>query len=120
MAIADVGASGDTQSLIRKVATPIASGALATLVGSPGFNGFVNVTNTGFPKYVENNAAGVAYDASGNLYIADTGNCIIRKLSAGVMATVAGLEPTLDLVNPPEQHTQLRIRRARGAAVGTR
>ena len=50
----------------------------------------MNVTNTGFPKYVENNAIGVAYDASGNLYIADTGNCIIRKLSAGVMTTVAG------------------------------
>jgi len=105
--IADVGASGDTQSLIRKVASPIvlgppvSTGALSTLVGSPGFNGFVNVTNTGFPNYVENNAAGVTFDASGNLYIADTGNCIVRKLSAGVMTTVAGTEPTIDEANLP-------------------
>ncbi len=119
LAIADVGASGDTQSLIRKVATPIASGALSTLVGSPGFNGFVNVTNTGFPKYVENNAAGVAYDASGNLYIADTGNCIIRKLSAGVMTTVAGTEPTIDEANLPNSTPNCGFTAQGGAAVGT-
>ena len=51
--------------------------------------------NTGFPNYVENDPIGAAFDSSGNLYIADTGNCIIRKLSAGVMTTVAGVEPTL-------------------------
>ncbi len=119
LAIADVGASGDTQSLIRKVATPITSGALTTLVGSPGFNGFVNVTNSGFPDYVENNAAGVAYDASGNLYIADTGNCIIRKLSAGVMTTVAGTEPTIDLANLPNSTPNCGFTAQGGAAVGT-
>jgi hypothetical protein len=59
-----VGFQGE-QSLIRKVATPIASGALSTLVGSPGFNGFVNATNTGFPNYVENDAIGVAFYSYG-------------------------------------------------------
>jgi len=117
LAIADVGAGGE-QSMIRKVATPIASGALSTLVGFPGFNGFVNVPNTGFPNYVENDAIGVAYDGAGNLYIADTKNCIIRKLSAGVMTTVAGVEPTP--ANPPNSTPNCGFAAQGGAAVGTK
>jgi trimeric autotransporter adhesin len=119
LAIADVGFQGE-QSVIRKVATPIASGALSTLVGSPGFNGFVNATNTGFPNYVENDAIGVAFDGSGNLYIADTKNCIIRKLATGVMTTVAGVEPTLDLANPPNSTPNCGFAAQGGAAVGTK
>jgi len=119
LAIADVGLQGEL-SLIRGVAHPIATGALSTLAGSPGFSGFVNVTNTGFPNYVENNAIGVAFDSSGNLYIADTGNCIIRKLSAGVMTTVAGVEPTIDLANPPNSTPNCGFAAQGGAAVGTR
>ena len=119
LAIADVGFQGE-QSLIRGVANPIASGALTTLVGSPGFNGFVNATNTGFPNYVENDALGIAFDSSGNLYIADTGNCIIRKLSAGVMTTVAGVEPTIDLANPPNSTPNCGFAAQGGAAVGTK
>jgi trimeric autotransporter adhesin len=119
LAIADVGFQGE-QSLIRKIATPISSGALSTLVGSPGFNGFVNATNTGFPNYVENDAIGVAYDGAGNLYVADTKNCIIRKLSAGVMTTVAGIEPTLDLVNPPNSTPNCGFAAQGGAAFGTK
>ncbi len=34
--------------------------------------------------------AGLASDGSAALYIADTGNCRVRKVSAGVIATVAG------------------------------
>ncbi len=119
LAIADVGFQGE-QSLIRKLATPISTGALSTLAGSPGFNGFVNATNTGFPNYVENDAIGIAFDGSGNLYIADTGNCIIRKLSAGVMTTVAGVEPTLDLANPPNSTPNCGFAAQGGAAVGTK
>ena len=119
LAIADVGFQGE-QSLIRKVATPIASGALSTLVGSPGFNGFVNATNTGFPNYVENDAIGIAYDGSGNLYIADTRNCIIRKLAAGVMTTVAGVEPTIDLANPPNSTPNCGFTTPGGAATVTK
>jgi hypothetical protein len=119
LAIADVGAGGE-QSLIREVANPIATGALTTLVGSPGFNGFVNANNTGFPNYVVNDPIGAAFDSAGNLYIADTGNCIIRKLSAGVMTTVAGVEPTPDLINPPNSMPNCGFTAQGGAAVGTK
>ena len=37
-----------------------------------------------------NNPQGVAVDSSGNIYIADTGNNIIRKVSAGNISTVVG------------------------------
>jgi sugar lactone lactonase YvrE len=40
--------------------------------------------------------SGVAVDGSGNLFIADTGNYIVRKVTAstGVITTVAGTDPT--------------------------
>lgn len=93
--IADVGAGGE-QSVIRKVASPISTGALTTLVGGPGFSGFLNnnTTDTSYPVNVENDAEGVFVDPSGNVFIADTLNCIVRELSAGVMTTVAGIAPT--------------------------
>jgi uncharacterized protein (TIGR03437 family) len=34
---------------------------------------------------------GIAFDPSGNLYIADTGNRVIRKISGGNITTVAGM-----------------------------
>jgi trimeric autotransporter adhesin len=119
LAVADLGFKGE-QSVIRKITNPVSTGALTTIVGSPGFNGFVNNNTGNYPNYVENDAIGVAFDASGNLYIADTNNCIIRKLSAGVMTTVAGVEPTLDLVNPPNSTPNCGFAAQGGAAVGTK
>ena len=37
-----------------------------------------------------NNPSGLAFDSSGNLYIADNGNCVVREVSGGTMSTVAG------------------------------
>jgi trimeric autotransporter adhesin len=79
-------------SLIREVASPISTGSLSTLTGEPEFNGFEGdpAPATGS---VENNAIGVFTDPSGNVFVADTGNCIVRKISGGNIVTVAGTDP---------------------------
>ena len=63
-------------------------------------NGVITTVAGGGPSYLGDNVPaasvhlyappGVAVDAAGNLYIADTGNQIVRKVSGGVITTVAG------------------------------
>ena len=67
---------------IRKVS----NGVIATVAGggaSLGDNGPATSAQLANPE-------GVAVDSAGNLYIADYGNNRIRKVSNGVIATVAG------------------------------
>jgi sugar lactone lactonase YvrE len=73
-------------SVVRKIA---ANGTITTVAGSgtPGFTGDGGAA-TGARI---NGPFGVAVDASGNLYIADTGNEVVRKVSpGGTISTVAG------------------------------
>jgi uncharacterized protein (TIGR03437 family) len=70
---------------IRKVS----NGVITTVAGSgaPGFSGDNGLAmNAALLQ-----PAGVAVDSAGNLYIADTGNDRIRKVSNGVITTVAGI-----------------------------
>ncbi|PWU16780.1 MAG: hypothetical protein C5B50_12815 [Verrucomicrobia bacterium] len=71
---------------IRKI-TP--AGAVTTLAGAAGTNG----TSDGTGQNARFNAPqALALDVSGNLFVADTGNHTIRKVTqAGVVTTVAGL-----------------------------
>jgi uncharacterized protein (TIGR03437 family) len=69
---------------IRKVA----NGVITTVAGNgtrgySGDNGLATTAQLAYPQ-------GVAVDSAGNLYIADTSNSRIRKVSNGVIATVAG------------------------------
>ncbi len=65
------------------------SGAVFSIIGGnqsyAGFNGDGPALNT-----MVNEPNGIALDSEGNIYIADTGNCLIRRLSNGYIRTVAG------------------------------
>ena len=70
---------------IRKV-TP--AGVVTTFVGTAGRAGASDGTGAAASF---NLPSGIAIDAAGNLYVADTGNNTVRKVtSAGVVTTVAG------------------------------
>jgi mucin-19 len=73
--------------VIRKVV--VSTGAVSTLAGSVGVSGKADGTGTAASF---KNPAGLAADASGNVYVADYANQLIRKVtSAGVVTTVAGV-----------------------------
>jgi sugar lactone lactonase YvrE len=87
--VADYG-----NDMIRKI-TP--GGKVSTLAGS-GIQGSVNGTGeaASFDR-----PSGLAVDASGNVYVADAGNSLIREVSpSGVVTTIAGGDTT-GAVNGP-------------------
>lgn len=70
---------------IRRI-TP--AGVVTTFAGEAGTPGALNATG-GSARF--QSPGGIAMDASGNLYVADTGNYAIRKITpAGVVTTYAG------------------------------
>jgi autotransporter-associated beta strand protein len=78
-------------SAIRRI--DLAAGAISTIAGQPGVSGANNgpASDARF-----NTPKGLIADAAGNLYIADTGNHVIRRLDilSGVVTTSAGLVGT--------------------------
>jgi hypothetical protein len=79
--VADTG--NDT---IRKI-TP--DGNVSTFAGQAGQSGSADGSGT---AALFNGPKGVAVDASGNVYVADTGNCTIREITpSGVVSTIVGL-----------------------------
>jgi sugar lactone lactonase YvrE/predicted secreted protein len=82
---AGVAYVADDGNRIRKV-TP--GGVVTTLAGSDAAGGFVNDVGT-LASF--RSPRGVALDGAGNVYVADSGNNAIRKITpAGVVSTLAG------------------------------
>ena len=70
---------------IRKVTL---AGAVTTIAGSATSCGFADGTGSSAHFFAP---AGIASDPAGNLYVTDTDNCAIRKVTtAGVVTTIAG------------------------------
>jgi sugar lactone lactonase YvrE len=74
-----------TNDTVRKIDP---SGTVTTLAGTAGVAG----SSDGVAAAAQfNGPRGVATDASGNIYVADTGNAIVRKIgSSGTVSTLAG------------------------------
>ncbi len=86
--VADYG-----NNLIRKIST---TGIVSTVAGS-GNQGSINATGV-LASFSQ--PTGVAVDANGNLYIADSGNNLIREISSsGVVTTLAGGDTTGTTLN---------------------
>ena len=76
--------------LVRKL-----SGGTLSIVAGTGFQGFNGDGNRAIDAELSQ-PEDVALDASGNLYIADSGNARIRKVTNGFIQTVAGGGPVLN------------------------
>jgi sugar lactone lactonase YvrE len=72
-------------STIRKISS---TGVVTTLAGTAGVTGSTDGVGT---AALFNNPLGIAVDTNSNVYVADTGNKVIRKISgSGTVTTVAG------------------------------
>ncbi len=81
---------------IRKI-TP--AGAVTTFAGLAGVSGSTDGTGA---NALFNRPSGLAIDGAGNLYLADTGNSTIRRITAvGVVTTLAGLPTIAGLEDGP-------------------
>ena len=83
----NVYVTDDINNLIRAI-TP--AGVVTTIAG----NGQAGAQNGLGAQASFNDPAGISLDASGNLYVADANNNLIRKITpAGMVTTVAGVLP---------------------------
>jgi DNA-binding beta-propeller fold protein YncE len=77
--------SDQTNQLIRVISP---AGVVTTLAGTPGVAGATNGTGA---AALFNSPSQLAVDGSGNVYVADVGNDVIREITpAGVVTTYAG------------------------------
>jgi DNA-binding beta-propeller fold protein YncE len=88
-------ADGGNQMI--RVITP--AGVVSTLAGTPGVQGSTNGTGA---AALFNSPNQLAVDASGNVYVADSGNNVIRMItSGGVVSTYAGTAGVSGSSNSP-------------------
>jgi sugar lactone lactonase YvrE len=82
--------------VIRKISS---TGVVSTFAGTLGVTGSADGAGTAAQF---NYPRGIATDANGNLYVADTANCTIREITpAGIVSTIAGIVLTLGATDGP-------------------
>ncbi len=105
--VADTG-----NNTVRKVAS---DGTVTTLAGSAGWMGAVDGTGATARFFAPK---ALAVDASGNIYVADTANQLIRKVTpSGVVTTLAGLSGQAGMQDGTG--TQAQFSSPAGIAVGS-
>ena len=80
-------------SVIREVLA--STGDIQTVAGDALLGAGYNGDGIAATSAQLNSPEGVFVDSAGNIFIADTGNCLIRKVSGGTISTVAG-NPALE------------------------
>ncbi len=83
----------DTGNQVIRLITSngVHSGTSATLAGV-GTNGYVNGAALTVAAF--SSPTGIAVSSSGDVFVTDTNNCVVRKISAGQVSTLAGAGPT--------------------------
>jgi len=104
VAVDDAGNVYVADSFNRTIRVITPSGAVTTLAGSPGALGSADGTGADASFYIP---TGVAVDGAGNVYVTDTGNFNIRKITAGgsvsTLAGTTGVGGSADGVGPAAQ-----------------
>ena len=83
----DIYISDSLHSVVRVISAT--TGVISRFAGTAGPGGYFGDGGTATVAIL-NHPSGLALDANDNLYIADTGNNVIRKVSGGIITTVAG------------------------------
>ena len=98
----NVYVSDSANNAIRKITL---KGTVITLAGLPGYAGNSD-GNSDSARF--SNPQGLAVDAAGNVYVADTGNNTVRKITpAGVVSTLPELAGTHRAAGKPAGNFQL-------------
>jgi alpha-tubulin suppressor-like RCC1 family protein len=81
------------------IRTILANGQVGTYLGAPSASGYADGSRTRARFY---HPTGLAMDGDGNLYVADTGNHTIRKVTtSGIVTTLAGVPTVSGLMDGP-------------------
>ena len=98
--------SDDSHGFVRKINT---AGIISIVAGMDDTSGYMGDGGPATKAHLSG-PSGMAFDASGNLYIADADNGIIRKVNtAGIISTVAGTPSSLGYGGDGGQATAAKL-----------